>query len=260
MRDWIIIIVSGFQEMFKDISSYFRESLAMNELGEERASYVRYYIGYGLLIWTLIDLIWMIIPPRLTNVIWELSIMEGLVQKLILPFFIAIGLIFYREKGQIRIFELILLKWVSWLCLILGIIYFLIIPWSIANTVRLYHNKRVEIISQNTQLSQVEDFKKKLNTATTENEIKELIKQQFPNAKTPEKIDNIEQYKKNILTNFSKLDENLKRQIQAQETQLKSAIKVLIKNLSKLILSAFIAGFVFLSTWFFTDWARVDIE
>lgn len=260
MNEWIFIIINGFQEMFKDIGDYLKQPLAMNELAEERASYVRYYVGYGIFLWTLIDVIWLIIPPKLTNIAWELNVMEQLVSKMIVPFFIAIGLIFYREKGVMKIFELHLLKWVSWLCLLLAIIYFLIIPWSISNTVRLYHEKRVEIISQTTQLSQIEDFKKQLNNATTEAQVKEIIKKQFPNSKIPDKINNLPQYKKNILANFSKLDEEIKKQIEIQQLKLKSIINYLIKDLAKLILSSLIAGTVFFSTWIFTDWARVDIE
>lgn len=260
MNEWIFIIISGFQEMFKDISDYFGQPLGMNELAEERASYVRYYIGYGVLLWTLIHFIWLIIPPRLTNIAWELSVMEELVGKMTIPFFIAIGLIFYREKGVIKVFELYLLKWVSWFCLLLAIIYFLIIPWSITNTVRLYYEKRVEIISQNAQLSQVEDFKKQLNNATTEAQVKEIIKKQFPNANIPKTINNLSQYKQSILTNFSKLDQDIKKQIEIQQIKLKSILKYLIKDLAKLVLSSFVAGIVFFSTWVFTDWARVDIE
>ncbi len=260
MTEWIFILINGFQEMFRDIGLYFKKPLEMNELAAERASFIRYYIGYGLLLWTLIHFFWLIIPPQLTNVIWELTVMQELVEKMIFPFFVSIGLIFYGQQGRMKLFELSLLKWVSWLCLILAIIYFLIIPWSITNTARLYYQKRVEIISQNSQLSKVEEFKKKLNNAKTEKEIQTIINQNFPNAKIPPKITNIEQYKKNILNNFSQLDQNIKQQIQQQEATLKSTIRYLIKDLVKLILSSLVAAIVFFSTWVFTDWARVDIE
>lgn len=260
MTEWIFLIINGFQEMFKDIGLYLRKPLEMNELASERASYVRYYIGYGLLLWTLIHFFWLIIPPRLTNIVWELNIMQELVEKMIFPFFVSIGLIFYGQQGRMKLFELFLLKWVSWLCLLLAIIYFLIIPWSIAGTIRLYYQKRVEIISQNTQLSQVAEFKIKLNNAKTEAEVKQIITKQFPNSKVPKKINNLEQYKQNIITNFSKLDQNLKQQIQLQQARLQATIRYLIKDLVKLILSSFLAGIVFFSIWVFTDWARVDIE
>lgn len=260
MSEWIFIIINGFQEMFRDIGLYFKKPLEMNELAQERASYVRYYIGYGLLLWTLIHILWLLIPPRLTNIIWELSIMEKLAGEMIFPLFVSMGLIFYGQQEVIKLFELSLLKWVSWLCLLLAIVYFLIIPWSIANTVRLYYQKRIEIISQNTQLSVVQEFREKINSAKTEAEIKEIIIKDFPNAKVPQKIANIEQYKKNIVNNFIQLDENFKKQIKAQEARLKSTIKFLIKDLAKLILSSFLASFVFFSIWTFTDWARVDIE
>lgn len=260
MSEWVFVIINGFQEIFKDISSFLKKPLEMHELAAERASFVRYYIGYGLLLWTLIHFFFLIIPPRLTNIVWELNIMQELVENMIFPFFVSIGLIFYGQQGRMKLFELTLLKWVSWFCLFLAILYFLIVPWSVANTVRLYHQKRVEIISQNSQLSLAEEFKKKLNNATTQDEVKAIISKEFPNAKIPEKINNLEQYKKNIITNFSQLNENIKQQIKVKEARLKSTIKYLIKDLVKLVLSSFLAGTVFLYTWAYTDWARVEVE
>ena len=64
MSEWIFIIINGFKEMFKDIVLYFKKPLEMNELAENRASYIRYYIGYGLLLWTLICLLYTSPSPR----------------------------------------------------------------------------------------------------------------------------------------------------------------------------------------------------
>ncbi len=114
------------------------------------------WLGYGFLILTFFDVVYALVPPRLMDPAWEFETFGNFVERAAIPLLgltmAFAGQEFGRGRGESN-----LLKLLSWLALLLGIVYLLMIPLGIANTIRLD--------SQNNR--QIQQFKQGLNKAQT---------------------------------------------------------------------------------------------
>ncbi len=77
------------------------------------------WIGYGLLILSLLDTIAVLIPANFGNRLWELQTIGAVVERVPVPL-LAMALIFFGEGYDRRGLEDIFLKVLSWVCLLLG--------------------------------------------------------------------------------------------------------------------------------------------
>jgi hypothetical protein len=93
-------------------------------------------IGYGFLGLSLFDHINIIYPIQIYNPSWIVETI-GQISERIPILWIGLLLVFFRREGYVRKREIGGLKFLSWLCLLLGIIYLILIPMMIGNTVRL---------------------------------------------------------------------------------------------------------------------------
>jgi hypothetical protein len=210
-------------------------------------------IGYGLLLLSLIDLLFILFPPEFTKPIWEYQTIGDLVRLIPVPM-LAFVLVFYGEAlGRKRI-ERPLVKVLSWSTLIFGIFCILMIPLTVVNTLRIGQYNNDQINNQVTQQKvQLDKTKTQLEKATPE-QVQSLIP--LPDKKTgdlPNVPKNPEEAKNQVLTNIQKAQQEADNQaITAQ----KNVQRNLIKNSSKIILESLIGGCLFLYTWFVTHWAR----
>ena len=171
-------------------------------------------VGYGLILMALIDFVILIIPPQLMNPAWELQITGTLVERIPVSL-LGIALIYYGERSERAPIEVFLLKWLSWLCLILALLFFLLIPLSISNSVRIYHQQTAQVNLQVTQrVDPMKKFKHQLKSANSLEQIQTVLqKQARQRVNIPDSVDT------------NKLKDNLLKNLTEQEKQMQSQAK-----------------------------------
>ncbi|MEO1375111.1 MAG: HpsJ family protein [Cyanobacteria bacterium J06635_10] len=212
------------------------------------------WVGYGLLILALFDIIEMFIPARFMNPSWELQTIGALVERVAVPL-IGFVLVFFaglNERGRI---EAIILKILSWLTLLLGIIYFIIVPLGIVNTVRIHKQNNQQItVRLNQQKSVIEQVKKIVDGPVNEAQMQQLLARlngrRSPEIKSPEEL---QQAKQQVSTFIDRGENQLTKQVEfARSNQQFNLLKKSIKwNLGALVASA-----LFITIWRSTIWAR----
>jgi hypothetical protein len=210
-------------------------------------------IGYGLLLLSLIDLLYVIFPPEFTKPIWEYQTIGDLVRLIPVPM-IAFMLVFYGESFGRKKVERPIVAILSWSTLIFGVFCLLMIPLTVVNTLRIaqYNNDQIntQVTQQKTQLN---NTKTQLDQATPE-QLQSLIRVPTEKADSPTNTPkNPGEAKAQVLDNIQKAQK--KADEQAFDAR-KNVQQNLIKNSSKIILESLVGGCLFLYTWFVTDWAR----
>jgi hypothetical protein len=206
------------------------------------------WIGYVLLILALLDWIAVLIPPQLMNPVWEFQAMGNLVERVPVVL-LAFVLVFYAknvfrsglEQGVVRV--------LSWLCLVLGIIFLLMIPLGVVNTVRLNNTGMQDLQSQyDSQVSRAEQLQTQLTEAPPE-AIAQFLQSQGANVPT----DDPEALKNELLSQLSEARQSFDSQF--QETKATQRMN-LFKNSIKWNLGALISGVLLIYIWRLTNWAR----
>lgn len=208
--------------------------------------------GYGLLLLSLFDYINIFTPPRFTNPIWEFQIMGELVEKMPVPL-IGFAFVFYGKDDYRKDVEEIILKILSWLALLLAIIFIIIIPLGINNTLRINKLNNFQINNQLSQgLTQLQQVNDKLSNATSDADINNALTNfnfqgRLPETKNPQEI------KSRVISDITKA----KQQLQTEaEINRKNQRFNLLKNSLKWNLGALISGILFIYVWKLTNWAR----
>ena len=190
--------------------------------------------GYTLLALFILDLLAIFIPVNFTNPVWEFQLANQLVERAPVP---ILGLIFVLiGESQFRLF-----KFLSWLSLLGGVLYFLLIPLSISAIVRIERQGSAQIA---TRLEQIQQLKEQINKAQTSADIAAILTRINPQA-TPPTIENPEAVKQQLLASLSQNERSLQAQAASQENNLGTQIK----NTIKLSLGALISGTFFLVIW-----------
>lgn len=91
---------------------------------------------------------------------------------------IGLVLVFFGEMYSRTKWEFPILKLISWLTLLFAVMFILLIPLGVLNTVRLSSQSSTQINTVSTQqIAQAEQVEKQLNQATPE-QINSLLKRQ----------------------------------------------------------------------------------
>lgn len=206
-------------------------------------------IGYGMLVLALFDFIALFIPPNFMNPSWEFQTMGQIVERVGVPL-IALVFVFLGKLEKRAKWELRLLPVLSYLTLLVALLYILLIPVGVMNTMRLYKNNVTQIDTQyNQQLSQANQLQERLSKATP-TEIENLLKRQGVqvDAKT-----NPQTVKDQILLGVNQSKQQLKTQA---DTSKSTGRLGLFRTSVKWNLGALISGVLFFTFWKGTSWAR----
>lgn len=227
-------------------------SLYLSEHVEQQTYLLLHLLGYGLLVFSLLDYIYIIFPLRFTDPNWELQTIGSLVDHAAIPL-LGLMLVFYRHQGFISKNQKAFLGFLSWVSLLVGLIYLLLIPLGIIDTGRIYHANNTQITTKvSQQRQQIKQIKSKINQATTDQEINQLFAALDPQRRSL-KIKNPQVFKNQTLDKISQTEQNL----QAQVNSLRSnQLKALGKNSLKWNLGALVSGILFIWVWHLTRWAR----
>jgi cell division protein FtsB len=204
-------------------------------------------IGYGLLLLALLDLLTTLLPLRLMNPLWQFETMGAIVERVAVPL-LGLVLVFFGEEKFRSSFEQKFLKLLRWLCLLVGVLFFLLVPLGVVSTLQV---KAVNDTQMNQQYSQqkarVERVEKQLNQIKDQ-DLENFIKSQGRtlDGQSPQ------QARVQFLAKINK-DKN---QLENQFKQAKSNRRLtLLKNSAKWNLGSLVAGVLFIYIWLLTRWA-----
>ncbi len=213
------------------------------------------WIGYGLLIFSLFDTISIFIPPDFLNPGWEFQVIGQLVERVPVPL-IGMVLVFYGEKLGRKKWEIPLVKLLSWLTVVFAVIFFLLAPLGIINTVRLNNRSNLQIDTEMKQRTeQIAQVKELVAKASTPAEMQDLISRldtqgRAPNIKDSQQLDEI---RKQVSEVISQAETTM--QTQAQEAKSNRRTN-LFKNSIKWNIGALVSGALFIFLFTGTAWAR----
>jgi hypothetical protein len=209
-------------------------------------------IGYGLLGLSFVDLLYVLLPLDFTNPVWEYQTIGDLVRLIPVPL-LALILVFYGDSISRKVLEQRFLWLLSWLTLLIGIIFFLLIPLTISDTVRISRFNNEQISDQvNQQKLQLDTTRQQLEQATPQ-QLQSLIPAPDENGKLPDAPATPEQAKAQVLANLQQAQEQANTQANQARANLRQN---LLKNTIKLTFQLLIGGFTYLYLWSVTRWAR----
>ncbi len=224
----------------------------------QRSFPLLHWIGYGLLVLILLDYIEILVPPNLRNPAWGFQTLGAMVERVAVPL-IGLVLAFYGEKNRRARWEMSVLKFLSWVAFYLGLLYLLLVPWGIFNTIAIQKNSTQQITAQlNQSLEQIQQVEDLVEKATTPGELEQIYRL----------LDRQEHFAqlKNSLP-LPEIKEDLSSLLIVKEAQVKAQAKsAQSSELSKMLkpslkwnLGALIGGLLFLRIWLDTLWARERI-
>lgn len=205
------------------------------------------WVGYILLVLSVLDWIMILIPPQLMNPVWELQAIGQLVER-VPVLLIALVFIFFAETSLRAKWERRVVPLVSWLCLLFGILYFLFVPLGILDTIRIAKRSDAQLETQfNQQLAQANQLEQQLNAAPPET-IVDLVEQQGGTVQGDPT-----QVKDQLLSELTAAKENLSTQLSTVQSNQRLN---LAKNSVKWNLGALISAILLIYLWRSSRWAR----
>lgn len=218
---------------------------------EWRSAALFRWVGYGLIILALFDVVDILFPPQLMNPTWEFQAAGSLVERVPVPL-IGLILIFFEGANLRGKWEKPFLRLLSWAAILVGILYLLLIPIVIGDAVRLNNQNNVQVGAQvSQQSSQIQQFKTQLNQASSQ-DLGVLYDRLTAQGRAGD-ISSPQELKQQLASEVSAAESRL--QAQAASTR-QSTQRSLLKNTGKWGLGALISGILFIRIGRGTRWAR----
>ena len=239
--------INQLQETVEDIRQFGFSLL--------RSATLLRWIGYGLLIFSLFDTIAIFVPTQLLNPAWEFQTIGQLVERVPVPL-IGMVLVFYGEKLGRKKWEILLVKLLSWLTVLLAVVFFLLAPLGIVNTIRLNNRSNLQIDNEmNQRMEQITQVKDLLGKASTPAEMQELISRLDAQGRAPTITDSeqVDEIRAQVSDVIKQAEESMSTQANEARSNRRLA---LFKNSVKWNLGALLAGALFVFLFTGTGWAR----
>ena len=230
--------------------------LQESDFGLQQTASIAHWIGYGLLIFTLFEWAYLLIPLKVMNPRWEFQTMGGLVEQVVVPL-LGFGLVFFGADLSRKCWEFALLKGLSWLCLLLGLLYLLLLPLGVVNTVRLDGiNQRNLVSNQDQRLEVISQVKGQVEAITTEADLQRVIEQLKKGGLSiqPKPGQSVTAIKADLTEFMNSAQAKLETEVNAATKQGRFS---LFKNSLRWNLGALIAGIWFIVLWRLSEWARL---
>jgi len=213
------------------------------------------FLGYGFLLFSFFDLVDTLTPLQLMDPTWEFQTIGSLVEKVVVPL-MGFVLVFVGAMTERNYWELRILSILSWLALVMGLIYCLMLPLGIVNTIRINEINKMQVTGQlDKQSAQIKAVKTQLGSINNQEDLQKLLAtlQQGGIAITPKAGEPVATIKKDLTTFMTGAEERLNNQ--AKEALSKQSFE-LLKRSVKWNLGALISGVWFIGIWRMSDWAR----
>lgn len=211
-------------------------------------------LGYGLLMLVLFDWIEMFVPGNFLNANWEFETFGAIIER-VPVLLIGLTLVFLGELDGRSFWEILILRFLSWLSVIGGVLFFLLVPIAIGNTIRLDEQNNKQITTEvKQQKTLIQEIKTQLNNATTKTQVEQLFSHlnvyRAPEIQTSQRLEDAKQELSTIL-NRTEISVNR----QAVETRSKQFTNLLKKSI-KWSLGALVSGCLLICIWRLTGWTR----
>lgn len=208
-------------------------------------------VGYVLVLLSFLDTLAVLYPPNLLNPAWELQTIGSIVERVPVSL-LGLALIFLGEEEERQNFEEILLKFLSWFCLVLAIVFLLMLPLGVFNTLKINSATNKQLDQRSSQeLSQIQDVEERLKQGTNQ-ELK-VLAEELNRMGMKVDLNQPEDLRKQILSRIVPAKQQLKNQVEkTRQTQRNN----LFKNAVKWFLGALLSSALFFSFWKGTNWAR----
>ena len=231
-----------------------QKSIEVKDTIEDKSFSLLRLVGYILLVFSLIDYIAILIPPHLTDPTWELQTAGLFVDHIWAPLLGLVLIFFYTKKRWVSPREITILRCLSWLSFFLGLVYLLMLPLGINNSLTIYFNNSNQITNQAAQQTHLlQKLNQQLNAATTADQLKTIAKIINPQSDTQ------------LKTPPQELKNQLSQRIQAAEKNVSNTAKVvkqqqsikLMKDAVRVNLGELLAGVCLITIWNLTRWVRI---
>jgi hypothetical protein len=209
-------------------------------------------VGYGLLLLSFVDFLYVLIPADFMDPVWEYQFAGDLIKLVPVPL-LALILVFGGDAVDRQEVEWPILKVLSWLTLLFSVTLFLLVPLTAANTLRIHRFNNEQISTQvNQQRQQIEATRTQLERATPQ-QLQNLVPTPNEQGQLPNVPVSPEDARAQILDNLNQS----KDRAAAQANQARANVKQnLTKNSLKLIAESILGSLMFLYAWLISHWAR----
>jgi hypothetical protein len=231
-----------------------RQPIEITDSIATKSFYLLRFIGYVILVFSVIDYAGIFIPPRLTDPTWEFQAITQMVEQVWSPLLGLTFIFLYNQSSNISSRQLLILRFLSWVALFIGIAYLLVLPLGVNNSLTLYKDINSQFTNQQAQQQEkLQKFNTKLNSVNSPQELENLarslnIQNEAGANQSPQEL------KSKIQNQLQNITQN---QIAAANTAKTQQVKSLIKNAVKVNLGAIISGVCFITFWRLTRWTRV---
>jgi hypothetical protein len=227
--------------------------IEITEIIEKRSFALLRFIGYSLLIFSLFDYLAILLPPQLTNPNWEFQAISQMVDH-VWSILLGFAFIFLFNKSSIvNVKQIGILKLLSWLSLVIGIFYLLMLPLGINNSLTLYRTINNQFTTQQSQQQeQIQKITEKLKTVTSPQQLSSIA------ASLNIPIEpNSQQSPQDLKNKISQQIQNsAQNAINVANTAKREQTKNLIKTAVRINLGTIISGVCFIILWRLTGWIR----
>lgn len=208
-------------------------------------------IGYGLLISTLIYIFDSALPLQLTDPAWTIGFISIFLERLSV-IFVALVFIFLGEWEERSRWEKPILKMLSWLTLVAGLLVLLLIPLGVSAGINLGEQTKANINAQyQQQLLQLQQAQDRLKTAKPD-ELQTILEQSQLQDSSLKSL-NTDQFQEKLSNNINAARQKAAMGRDASQQKEQAALR---QTVLKLSLLSIISSFVFFYSWALTGWVR----
>jgi ABC-type multidrug transport system fused ATPase/permease subunit len=230
-----------------------RKKAAAIELKQTSLKLLR-FVGYVLLTSSFVNYLAILLPPQLTNPNWEFQVMGQMVDNV---WSILLGLTFiflFQSNTIISARQVTVLKLLSWISLLIGIIFFLMLPLGINNSLTIYRNINSQFNTQQAeQRKQIEVINQRLQEVTSPQQITGIANSlNIPIQ--PNSSESVPDLKQRISQQIKTSARNAQNNANAARRE---QIKNLIKTAIRVNLGVIISGVCLIGIWRLTQWVRI---
>lgn len=194
------------------------------------------FVGYGLLLLAFFDLVEMLVPLSLLDPLWEIQTIGSLVERVPVPL-LGLMLVFYSGTDFRQEWELKLVKFLSRAALVMGVLFLLLAPLLVLDTLRLQDRMDAQMSTQVSQRqSQLSQWQNQLSQSTEE-QIEQSIAH-LPQGYTADDK-NPQEVKQRLLSQVTQAKNRLRSQA---ETNARQGQFYLRKKVAKWFLGVIVAG------------------
>ncbi|PZO40611.1 MAG: hypothetical protein DCF19_12035 [Pseudanabaena frigida] len=214
------------------------------------------FAGYGLLLLAFSNFADALIPSKFgQDATWEFSTLGKLVGISPVPI-IGLILVFYGESTYRSALGKNILKFLSWLSLLLSILFAVMLLIGISAVIRINsENAAKASFAMSQQLEQFKTAKENLKNTNDVNLVRaaEFIEKRSPNIKLNK--NNPTELRNQLNSEIVKNENDIKAKVEEGQAR---ASRQLIKQAAKWYFEAIVSAFVLFGIWHQTKWARTN--